>query len=455
MHLDDSGVCRHTDGLLGPPCAGRCAMQLRWSGETGVWSRMILCVVIGLSAPAGTRCAGQETRHSELLQGTAHSTRAPHGIEQLFGTGITWGAGLTQVYQHNAHGGLSTESRSGRYSGSYDLQASADLDRILGWSNSTAYMLLEGGWPRVGNIDPAAVGSYFGVNGDAIDGEWIDVAELWFLRSFAGDRLFLQVGKADLSAGIEYRDVVSAFDLNAYANDEHGQFLNGAFVNNPTIPFPAYTLALSAVAKLSDQWQFAAAGATQSGDADIDEIASWASDDEGFFVIAQASFLPASRVNSWLGTGEYHLGAWWTGGGDLGSQDELAGVYVSAAREIFRESDDTGDEQGLGVFARWGWADGDAAELDCFWSVGLQYRGLFELRDDDVLGIGFARGTFAGSDSLAGLAGSEEVVELYYSVAVARWMTLSPDIQYIADPSGRSDSDDALIVGLRARILIE
>ena len=63
------------------------------------------------------------------------------------------------------------------------------------------------------------------------------------------------------------------------------------------------------------------------------------------------------------------------------------------------------EEQGLGLFARWGWADDDAAELDCFWSVGLQYRGLIELRDDDVLGVGFASGQFAGSDSLAGLEG--------------------------------------------------
>ncbi|MEN6337029.1 MAG: carbohydrate porin [Phycisphaerales bacterium] len=399
--------------------------------------------------------ADYEPEHSETLRGTAHSTRAPHGIEQLFGTGVTWGAGLTQVYQQNAHGGLSTESRSGRYAGSYDVEASADLERILGWSDSTVYLLLEGGWPRDGGIDPSAVGSGFGVNADAIGGEWIDVSELWFLRSFAGDRLFVQIGKADLSAGIEYRDVISAFDLNAYANDEHSQFLNGALVNNPTIPFPAYTLAMSGVVKPWDSWQFAAAGAVQSGDADLDETATWASDDEGFFFIAQASFLPATQAGKRLWAGEYHAGAWWTGGGDLPSQDEMTGAYVSAAREVLHENDDPSDGQGLGLFARWGWADGDAAPLDCFWSVGLQYRGLIELRDEDVLGIGFARGTFAGSDSLAGLGGSEQVIEVYYSVTLSRWASVSPDIQYVTDPGGRSDSADAFIVGLRARILIE
>ncbi len=417
--------------------------------------RMALCAAIGAWMPWSVCLGGQESEHAELLKGTAHSTRAPHGLERLFESGITWGAGLTQIYQQNAHGGLSTGSRSGRYAGSYDIEGSADLENSLGLVDSTMYMLLEGGWPGAGSIDPSAVGSYFGVNSDAIAGEWIDVAELWYLRSFADDCLFLQVGKADLTAGIEYRDVVSAFDLNRYANDENSQFLNGALVNNPTIPFPAYTLAVSAVAKPWDHWQFAAGGAAQSADADVDESASWASDDEGLFFIFQVSFLPPAETGDRLWSGAYHAGAWWTGGGALTSQDELTGVYLSAAREVFRESDDPNDEQGLGLFARLGWADGDAAQLDCFWSVGLQYRGLIELRDEDVLGVGFASGRFAGSDSLAGLEGSERVVELYYSVAVARWLSFSPDIQYVEDPGGETDAEDALVVGLRARILIE
>lgn len=415
---------------------------------------MIFCGVVGFLLPAVVCHADRESQHAELLQGSAHSARAPHGLERLFGPGTTWGAGLTQVYQQNAHGGLSTSARSGRYAGSYDIQASADLTQLLGWADSTAYMLLEGGGPSAGSIDPSAIGSYFGVNADAIPGEWIDVAELWFLRSFADDRLFLQVGKADLTAGIEYRDMVSAFDLNRYANDENSQFLNGAFVNNPTIPFPAYSLALAAVAKPWASWQFAVAGAAQTGDADIDETASWASNEQGLFFIAQASFLPApSQRGLWCG--EYHLGAWWTGGGELTSQDERTGVYLSTAREILRESDDPHDEQGLGIFARYGWADGDAVELDCFWSLGLQYQGLLPSRDEDTLGIGFARGTLAGSDSLAGLEGTERVAELYYNAAVTHTISLTPDIQYIEDPGGEAGADDALVVGLRARILIE
>ena len=415
----------------------------------------LCCVLIGWWMFSCTCWAGSDSEHSELLQGTAHSTRAPHGLEQLFDSGITWGAALTQIYQQNAHGGLSTSRRSGQYAGSYDVEASADLESMLGLADSTMYMLLEGGGPSVGSINPGAVGSYFGINGDAIEGEWIDVAELWALRSFAEDHLFVQVGKADLSAGIEYRDVVSAFDLNRYANDENSQFLNGSLVNNPTIPFPAYTLALSAVAKPWDCWQFVAAGATQSGDVDIDESASWASDDEGYFFIAQASLVSPPDAAQQLGSGECHVGAWWTGGGDVSSRDEQHGVYLSASHEIFRENDDPNDEQGLGFFTRCGWADGDTAELESFWSVGLQYRGWFESRDEDVLGIGLASGRFTDLDDPEGFEDGERVVELYYSLAICPTINLCPDVQYVADPGGESGADDALVVGVRARILIE
>lgn len=430
-------------------------MGIRGGGDLGMWLRMVLCASIGLGTTAVARCADHESEHSEIVQGTAHSTRAPHGLERFFESGITWGAGLTQVYQQNAHGGLSTSRRSGRYSGSYDIEVSADLETVSGMADSTIYMLLEGGGPEAGGIDPAAVGSYFGVNTDAIEEEWIDVSELWFLRSFDNDRLFVQVGKADLTAGIEYRGVVSAFDLNRYANDEHSQFLNTSLVNNPTIPFPLYTLALSAVAKPWDQWQFAVAGAMQGGDPDIDEVASWASDDEGLFFIFQTSFLPSAGTSHGSWAREYHAGVWWTGGGDLTSQDERKGVYVSASRELFRADDDPQSERGLGLFTRLGWTDGEAAELDTFWSVGLQYHGLLQSRADDVLGIGFADGWFTEMENPGGLGGNERIVEMYYSMAVAPWLSLSPDIQYIADPGGNTGADDAFVVGLRARILIE
>lgn len=414
-------------------------------------SRIALSAVIGL---AMTSYGGFAADGSGQLPEVVETTDSPDAWEVEHGSAIAWVLGLTQIYQQNVHGGLSTSRRTGRYAGSYDVQASIDLEHALGLVDSAAYMLLEGGWPDTGSIDPAAVGSVFGVNGDAIEGEWIDVAELWYLRSLGDDRLFVQVGKADLTAGFEYRDVVSAFDLNRYANDEVSQFLNGALVNNPTIPFPAYSLAVSAVAKPRDNLQFAAAGASQTADSDIDETGSWVSDDEGLFFIFQGSLLPLPERTLGAGQGAYHVGGWWTGGGDLAAEDESRGAYLSASWWFPREDGRRDTERGLGVFGRYGWADGDTVDMEHFWNVGLQYQGLLDSRASDVLGLGFAQGEFADANPAAP-EGRERVVELYYHMPVNSWLSVSPDVQYIADPGGETDTRDALVIGLRAQVVLE
>ncbi len=51
--------------------------------------------------------------------------------ETLAEEGISIGLGLTQIYQQNIHGGLSTHRRAGCYAGSYDLELELDLNQIL------------------------------------------------------------------------------------------------------------------------------------------------------------------------------------------------------------------------------------------------------------------------------------------------------------------------------------
>jgi hypothetical protein len=50
--------------------------------------------------------------------------------------------------------------------------------------------------------------------------------------------VLIRVGKLDLTGGFECRGCPVSFDGNSFANDQTTQFLNGALVNNPTIPFP-------------------------------------------------------------------------------------------------------------------------------------------------------------------------------------------------------------------------
>ena len=123
---------------------------------------------------------------------------------------------------------------------------------------------------------------------------------------------------------------------------------------------------------------------------------------------------------------------------------------------LYKENSEPEDSQGLGVFGRFGYANSDLNPIGNFWSIGLQYQGLVEGRDDDVVAIGFAQGIF--SDQPGANNGEdytenhENALEVYYNTQVTPWLSLSPSIQYISKTGGDKTNDDAVIFGLRARM---
>jgi porin len=127
------------------------------------------------------------------------------------------------------------------------------------------------------------------------------------------------------------------------------------------------------------------------------------------------------------------------------------GVYTTCDQMLFKENDQPDDQQGLGVFFRFGWTDAKHNDLRQFWSGGLQYQGLLPGRDEDVLGLGWAWGVFSDLATTTFPAGQESVTELYYNAQLTPWAHVSPSVQYIATPAG--SGRDALVVGVRAQIV--
>ena len=134
-------------------------------------------------------------------------------------TGISTELTLTNVYQQNVHGGLSTHRRSGRYSGSFDLGLEFDMEKILGISGADFYMEAQGSWSD-GPTDPA-VGSLFPVNSDA-----------------AG------FGESFLASGCEYFHTPAAMlqftCLMFFPESDHGVGQKQNEYDNKVRPMPSY-----------------------------------------------------------------------------------------------------------------------------------------------------------------------------------------------------------------------
>ncbi len=271
-----------------------------------VWTTgMMLC---GLAFPA----IGQETT-DEPAPGFFERESLTGGFlglnEALEEKGLSVRFGLTQVYQQNLKGGMRTSDRSGRYSGSYDLQMEADLEKLLGLEGARAYMLAEGAWPGMG-IDEESVGSVFGVNTDAMEERSISVSELWWEQSMLENKILVRVGKLDLTCGFQSHDCPLCFDGNLYANDETHDFLNGSFVNNPTIPFPDYTLGAAVLVKPAEVWYVSAAGADAQADGRETGFSTAFHEEDYFFGIFETGFTPQGNGPDGSLPGTSRAGRW-------------------------------------------------------------------------------------------------------------------------------------------------
>jgi porin len=46
--------------------------------------------------------------------------------------------------------------------------------------------------------------------------------------------------------------------------------------------------------------------------------------------------------------------------------------------------------------------------------------------------------------------GAEMVIEFTYQAQITPWLTIQPDLQYVINPGGANDLNNALVVGGRA-----
>lgn len=390
--------------------------------------KRLLSVVCLVSVWAGGLVYGQDAWRDELAE-----------------SGVEVGVGVTSIYQRNVKGGLSTNDRKGEFAGSYDLEVTLDLERLLG-IEGTLFIHGEGGWTDSQGTDGVGAGSYFGANADAIGNRSLDIVELFYDVSLA-DSLGLTVGKIDFSG---------FFDASAYANDEASQFLNGALVNNPTIPFPDYSLGVILTYNLSDNWYLTGGVADAQADGRETGFNTAFHDKDYFFYILETGVTTAKESANGDLEGVYRFGVWNDPQPKAHSdatkeyRDDI-GFYASADQMLSKENNDPEDTQGLGVFFRYGYAEDKRNDMEHFYSFGAQYQGLIEGRDNDVLGMGFANGQFSEKASTTYTKDHEGVIEAYYSIEVSETIHLTPDVQYVIN-SGGVNTSDALLAGLRLQV---
>jgi porin len=177
--------------------------------------------------------------------------------------------------------------------------------------------------------------------------------------------------------------------------------------------------------------------------------------------------------------GSYKVGAWYdtskandvfldtnhqpialTGGMPL-QRDSRSGVYLSFQQQV------NGRDKGPGgsVFLNITQSDkATAPSMDRQVAVGITYKGPFDARPGDTLGLAVgsnhvnsrvADGVRLSNQYDGGaepVPGSESVGELFYAWVPRPFITLQPNLQYVRHPGGVSTNESVVVVGLRCSV---
>ncbi|UCE59529.1 MAG: carbohydrate porin [Phycisphaerales bacterium] len=373
-------------------------------------------------------------------------------------SGIKISLVYNQQYMVNMRGGLETKNGND-FAGSYELSVVLDFDK-MGLIPGGSFFIrpAKGTWGgEASDFDKEKIGGLFKTNGDAGTEEPVYVDKWWYRQRLSDDRIEFRVGRIDTKKDL--------FDRNKIAGSEDIQFMNAALVADPTIPHK-HGLGIYANTWPTD-WLWVRAAIV-----DPEARARRTGFDTGFHGEDRVrGFLEvglAPRFDSANGKllGHYHLGAWYRPHpkaeyrNDLGgllaprSRSGDVGFYFGCDQLVWKENAEPKDKQGLSMFARYGYAHDDVNRIEHFWSIGGQYRGVFEGRDKDVLGLGVAQAILSDQygDEVHDGADRETVYELYYAYQLTPWCVFTPDLQFVTNPGGDQDDRDAIVAGLRFRV---
>jgi len=268
----------------------------------------------------------------------------------------------------------------------------------------------------------------------------IKMLEAFYTQGFWDKKLQVSAGKTEQ---------LRFLDQNAFANDQHAQFVGKPFVNSTVLDSEnLYTMLAGAEFKPIELVSLSVVGASTSRP-NVEGTPLEDTSKSKYDNVFSTPFLGGQvTVSPKFGEleGNYRLYGWYAGYNHskldsdrnfTGQKDKGWGIGVSADQQVTPM---------IGLFGRFAWNNDDVYVVGWEASGGVNLKGLIPGRDEDNLGLGFAALTpgdrYSENDP-------EYHLELYYRIAVTENLAFTPDVQYVWNPGGDSDNDGVFAGMLR------
>jgi len=372
----------------------------------------------------------------------------------------------------NLHGGYN-DDKTARYSDQFGLGVALDLQKLWGWDNTQAKIQLTNrngqnisndrvGDPRAGTLSSSQ--EVFG------RGHMVRLTQLWIQHQFLEGKLDVKAGY--FGEGEDFNTFPCEFQNLAFCGSQVGNWATNVWYN-----WPVSQAALRVKYNITPEL-YAQIGAYNQNPSQLEHGNGFKLSGSG----TKGTVLPVElvwspKVNDL--PGEYRVGYYKStapaddvkvnitnDGQDYRVRDSKHGYWFVVQQQLTSHNGDA--SRGLHIAANATFHDKQTNIVDNYQSLMFVYKGPFDARPKDDIGIGAARihvnddvkksaelinasiGATDYSDPLyTPLRNTEYNYELNYGFHVTNWLTVRPNLQYITHPGGVDQVDNALVAGLK------
>ncbi len=388
---------------------------------------------------------------------TIPSDHAPSGGEENFGLTGNWGGTRTRLLEKGLGFALVTKNETSRtfHGGvrkgnanlvNVDAKIFVDAEKLMGWKGATFFVYGLGNWGGAGSHQPGGqVGDLQWTSNIQAFTDTIKLYELWYDQKFADDRASLLVGIHDLNADFYFTDSATLFLHSSFGL---GLELSQTSTGGPSI-FPYTTSALRLKFEPSSNYYFQT-GVFAANSAYTDDLSKSRfspNPKNGYLLIQEAGIVESGEsahkfaVGGWTYTRSFDHRtdtATDSDGNEIPQQVTNSGAYLLAEKSLGK---------GWSAFWHGGFASSKVNDVHTNWLVGVVNKGVFGLRDDDQVGLGFT--TIHSSDH--GVP-EEGAIEFTYRMQLHPGFIIQPDLQYVRNPSFSTEVPNAWWGALRLEI---
>ncbi|MDH4283688.1 MAG: carbohydrate porin [Gallionellaceae bacterium] len=361
-------------------------------------------------------------------------------------------------YLRVTSGGL---RRGGETMGHLDLKLSINLDKGLGWQNTTAFVnfLHDHG----GEINTNHVGSLLGVSNIEVPVDTDRFFQAWLQKSWHEDRFSVLAGLYPIDTEFQVVESASLFLQPPYGPTADLSLTRGPSIfNNPAVGIRV-------------RWRSEHRGIYIQGAA-LDGIPGdpahpkgthikFAKGDGTMSIVElghNRADVRTEENNANPGMQKFAIGYWQysSKADDLVDVDANGdpvkrrshGVYALSESSLWQGADDF-DLRG---FARIGATDGYSTPIQRVISVGFTINAPFASRPVDTFGVAYTYARmgdrFRTAQQVAGVTATayESAWELTYRLMASSWFAVQPSIQYFRNPGADASIRSAKVAGMRA-----